>query len=83
MDSFLQTELEQALKEQSFAIAGFELMMSASPLQATALVTLLEGDVVRVSLSARGYQVNTESFSFAFPRVLTILYYVAHQKPSF
>lgn len=58
MDSFFPTELEQALREQSSAIAGFELMMSTSPgLKASARVTLLEGDVVCVSLSGRGYQV--------------------------
>lgn len=65
MDSFPPTELERALKEQSFAIAGFELVASTSPLEASALVTLLEGDVVRVSLSVRGYQVMIESFSYS------------------
>jgi hypothetical protein len=56
MDSFYPAELERALKEQSFAIAGFELLTSTS-LEASALVTILEGDVVRVSLSSPGYQV--------------------------
>jgi len=67
MDSFLPTELERALNEQSFAIAGFELMTSTSPLEASALVTLLEGDVVRVSLSARGYQLTRNPHSGSPP----------------
>jgi hypothetical protein len=51
------SELEMALDEQSFGIAGFELVSSTSSLESSALVTLLEGDVVHISLSARGYQV--------------------------
>jgi hypothetical protein len=57
MDSFFSSELERALEEQSFGIAGFELVRSTSSLESSAFVTLLEGDVVNISLSARGYQV--------------------------
>jgi len=54
--NFDSDELERALREQSFGIAGFELLRSTSSLESSALVTLLEGDVVNISLSARGYQ---------------------------
>jgi len=55
--NFDSDELERALEEQSFGIAGFELVRSTSSLESSAFVTLLEGDVVNISLSARGYQV--------------------------
>ncbi len=54
--SFMLEELERALAEQSFAISSFETT-SSSPLKATARVVLLEGEVVLVSLTSRGYQV--------------------------
>ena len=57
MNTFISSELEKALEEQSFGITGFELLRSPSSLQSFARVTLLEGDVVNISLSARGYQV--------------------------
>jgi hypothetical protein len=57
MDSFFSSELERALEEQSFGISEFELEDSTSSLESSALVTLLEGEVVAISLSSRGYQV--------------------------
>jgi hypothetical protein len=64
MDSFFSSELERALEEQSFGIAGFELLTSTSSLESSALVTLLEGDIVNISLSSRGYQVRQFSVHF-------------------
>jgi len=57
MASFFSSELERALEEQSFGISEFELEDSTSSLESSALVTLLEGEVVAISLSSRGYQV--------------------------
>jgi hypothetical protein len=57
MDSFFSSELERALEEQSFGISAFELEDSTSSLESSALVTLLEGNVVTILLSSRGYQV--------------------------
>jgi len=54
--NFDSDELQRALEEQSFGIAGFELLSSTSSLESSALVTLLEGDVVTISVSSRGYQ---------------------------
>ncbi|OJT08154.1 hypothetical protein TRAPUB_950 [Trametes pubescens] len=58
--SFMREELERALAEQSFAISSFETT-SSSPLKATARVVLLEGEVVLVSLTSRGYQLHSPS----------------------
>lgn len=57
MNSFFSSELERALGEQSFGIAGFELLRPTSSLESSAIVTLLEGDVLNISLSSRGYRV--------------------------
>jgi len=54
--NFDSDELERALEEQSFGISEFELEDSTSSLESSALVTLLEGEVVAISLSSRGYQ---------------------------
>lgn len=58
MDSFFYSELERALNEQSFGIAAFQLARPTTSLEASSYVTLLEGNVVHISLSARGYQVS-------------------------
>jgi len=42
MNTFISSELEKALEEQSFGITGFELLRSPSSLQSFARVTLLE-----------------------------------------
>jgi len=63
--NFDSDELEKALEEQSFGITGFELLRSPSSLQSFARVTLLEGDVVNISLSARGYQLTKSGASSA------------------
>lgn len=57
MDSFFYLELERALNEQSFGITRFQLARPTTSLEASAYVTLLEGNTVHISLSARGYQV--------------------------
>lgn len=58
MSTFFTSELDRSLREQSFGIAGFETMRPTGSLEASAHVTLLEGDVVTISLTSRGYQVN-------------------------
>ena len=58
MDSFFYSELERALGEQSFGIIAFQLVKpGTTSLEASAHVTILEGNVVHISLSTRGYQV--------------------------
>lgn len=73
MDSFFSSELERALGEQSFGIAGFELVASTSSLESSALVTLLEGDIVNISLSARGYQVRQVVVRFVITLTIVVL----------
>lgn len=63
MESFYPSELQRALREQSFGIAGYELLRPTSSLEASAFVTLLEGDVINISLSSRGYQASQLSYS--------------------
>jgi hypothetical protein len=72
MNSFFSSELEKALEEQSFGIAGFQLLQSSNSLESSALVTLLEGIIVNISVSSRGYQV-WRYFSFIFYFLLTNL----------
>ena len=55
--AFVEEELVRALTEQSFGIASYEVV-STSPMKATALVVLLEGESILVSLTSRGYQVS-------------------------
>lgn len=55
-DLFAHTELERALQEQSYGLKNFEILKKTH-LEATAKVTVLEGDVIVVSLTPRGYQV--------------------------
>ncbi|KAF8903125.1 hypothetical protein CPB84DRAFT_1845955 [Gymnopilus junonius] len=52
--SFCHTELYRALKEQAFGIKGFS-MLASSLEQATASVMLLEGSMLVVELTTRGY----------------------------
>ena len=59
--SFPTGELERALSEQSFGIASYEIT-ERSALEATARVVLLEGEVVSISLTSRGYTVSRESY---------------------
>jgi len=56
MSSFFTAELERSLREQSFGIAGFEPMRPSGSLEASAHVTLLEGEAITISLTSRGYQ---------------------------
>ena len=53
----MSSELHRALDEQSFGIATYTIAPSASALQAIASVTLLEGQTILITLSARGYRV--------------------------
>ncbi|KII90569.1 hypothetical protein PLICRDRAFT_173963 [Plicaturopsis crispa FD-325 SS-3] len=55
--TFPARELQRALSEQAFGITGFQMMPASTPLDASAYVTLLEGNVIKITLSARGYQV--------------------------
>lgn len=59
--TFYSSELRRALREQSFGIAGYAVSGSMNSLEATASITLLEGRVVNVALSSRGYYVSTPS----------------------
>ncbi|KAL4063303.1 hypothetical protein V8B97DRAFT_1876926 [Scleroderma yunnanense] len=56
---FYYNELRRALSEQSFGIARFEVATPVTPLEATASVTMLEGPCASVTLTARGYHLNT------------------------
>ena len=56
--SFYYNELSRSLSEQSFGLSRYEVAGQYSPHEATAVVTLLEGTTIRVSLNMRGYQVN-------------------------
>ncbi|KAG1822842.1 uncharacterized protein BJ212DRAFT_1255734, partial [Suillus subaureus] len=55
--SFYHTELSRALSEQAFGLTRFDVYGGSSPHEATASVTLLEGRTIRITLTARGYQV--------------------------
>ena len=55
-EHFAHTELERALKEQSYGLKSFEILKKTH-LESTARVTILEGDVVIISLTPRGYLV--------------------------
>ena len=50
------SELASALKENSFGLKGYQVIQETQ-LESVATVTLLEGDVVTVSLSRRGFEV--------------------------
>jgi len=55
--SFYYTELNKALSEQAFGL-GQSNVTGSTPHEATASVTLLEGRTIRITLSARGYQLD-------------------------
>lgn len=55
--SFYHTELTRALSEQAFGLVRFDVYGGSSPHEATASVSLLEGKTIRITLTARGYQV--------------------------
>ncbi|KAH7921763.1 hypothetical protein BV22DRAFT_1038248 [Leucogyrophana mollusca] len=56
--SFFYSELRRALSEQSFGIVRFDVTRPSTPHEAVASVTLLEGNVIRVSLTTRGYHLD-------------------------
>jgi hypothetical protein len=58
--SFYQDELLRALTEQSFGIRMF-YTLTTTRLQATASVTLLEGQRINIKLEMRGYSVRVAS----------------------
>ncbi|KAI9573632.1 hypothetical protein HD554DRAFT_2167201 [Boletus coccyginus] len=58
--SFYHNELSRALSEQSFGLTRYDVARQHSPHEATAVVTLLEGTNIRVSLNMRGYQLDGE-----------------------
>ncbi|KAH0832027.1 hypothetical protein J3R83DRAFT_12932 [Lanmaoa asiatica] len=60
--SFYHNELSRALSEQSFGLTRYEVTRLYSAHEATAVVTILEGNTIRVSLNVRGYQVNLHQF---------------------
>ena len=55
--TFTRSELDRALSEQSFGITSYEITDSTE-LEASARVALLEGNVIIISLTSRGYQVS-------------------------
>ena len=59
--SFCQTELQRALKEQTFGIQNFSITSSSAE-QASALVVLLEGQRLVVKLTAQGFSVRKKNF---------------------
>jgi hypothetical protein len=67
--SFYYTELNKALAEQAYGLAKFDVSSSTSH-EAAASVTLLEGKTIRITLSARGYQVRV-AFASSLPLSLT------------
>lgn len=54
--TFTESELSQALSEQSFGITSYEIQSVSQP-ESTARVVLLEGDAIHVTLSARGFEI--------------------------
>ncbi|KAK7056920.1 hypothetical protein VNI00_002638 [Paramarasmius palmivorus] len=56
MGSFYTTELQRALTEQGSTIGTFT-MLEFTTLDAQASVTLLEGEVIRIILTERGYAI--------------------------
>lgn len=67
--SFYHTELSRALSEQAFGLARFDVYGGSSPHEATASVTLLEGKTIRITLTARGYQVRMACAWFTFTKI--------------
>jgi len=54
---FYYAELTRALAEQFFGISSFTVNPPTSPLEATAVVNLLEGMTINISLTSQGYQI--------------------------
>ncbi|KAF8895371.1 hypothetical protein BD779DRAFT_1668656 [Infundibulicybe gibba] len=57
--SFYTAELQRALTEQAFGIKSFQITSSTS-MQATASVTLLEGNTIIVNLATGGYFIESQ-----------------------
>ncbi|KAF5315164.1 hypothetical protein D9619_007218 [Psilocybe cf. subviscida] len=57
MSSFCYTELQRALKEQTFGIKSYSVSSNSSN-QAIALVVLLEGSKISVSLTTQGFSIS-------------------------
>jgi len=57
---FYIEELQKALSEQTLAICSFSIK-GYSSLQATASVTLLEGNDISIKLTDRGYESNEQA----------------------
>lgn len=58
MSSFCSTELQRALKEQTFGIKSYSISSTSSQ-QATASVVLLEGSKITVLLTTQGFSVRS------------------------
>ncbi|KAF9221650.1 hypothetical protein BS17DRAFT_710924 [Gyrodon lividus] len=54
--SFYYNELRRALSEQSFGLTRHDVARQYTAHEASAIIILLEGTTLRVSLNARGYQ---------------------------
>jgi hypothetical protein len=60
--SFYGDELLRALSEQSFGIKSFSTLASTE-LEATASMTILEGQTINIKLAMRGYSVRLASLA--------------------
>ena len=70
--TLVKTELERALSEQSFGISAYAIV-SSTELEATAVVTLLEGRTLSVVLTPRGYEARCDLLTFEdSKKVLTL-----------
>jgi len=58
--TFTLTELDQALKEQSFGISSY-VIDSVTELEAIASIVLLEGNEISVSLTPNGFTIRKNS----------------------
>jgi len=75
--NFDSEELQRALEEQSFGITGFQLARSTGSLESFARVTLLEGNVVCIGLSARGYRLITRYGGEIYETIETLLHSIS------
>ncbi|KAF8229691.1 hypothetical protein L208DRAFT_1285518 [Tricholoma matsutake] len=64
--SFFGDELLRALTEESFGIKAFSTI-ATTQLQATASVTLLEGQTIHIKLETRGYSIECIGDGCALP----------------
>ncbi|KAI0789674.1 hypothetical protein C8Q75DRAFT_147242 [Abortiporus biennis] len=60
--TFTRTELERALTEQSFGVISSKIL-HASEREATAMLVLLEGNAMTISLSSRGFLITSDTAS--------------------